>query len=143
MHNFGIIHRDLKCANVLVTHDGTVRLSDFGSSKRFENIDEFYTKSLKGSPYWMAPEVVRREGHTFSADIWSVGCVIIEMLTGLPPWSNYSRNAKEVLNLIATPDNLPDIPECSPSLRSLIKRCLRRIPNERPNIGDLLMSEFI
>jgi serine/threonine protein kinase len=50
------------------------------------------TKSLKGSPYWMAPEVVTRSGHSYPADIWSLGCLAVELITGAPPWSNYSRN---------------------------------------------------
>ena len=49
---------------------------------------------MKGSPYWMAPEVVMRKGHSFSADVWSFGCVLIEMITSRPPWSDFSREAK-------------------------------------------------
>ena len=61
------MHRDLKSANILVTVGGVVKLTDFGAS-RMQN-DLSLSKSLRGSPYWMAPEVVSRKGHTFSADI--------------------------------------------------------------------------
>lgn len=143
LHDNGVIHRDLKCANVLVTPDGIVKLSDFGSSKRFDCDSFGLTKSLKGSPYWMAPEVVQRQGHSFSADIWSLGCLVIEMVTGKPPWSNYSKDAKEVLNLISTPGNLPVIPECSPEMRQFILVCLQREPERRPSINELLLNPLV
>ncbi|CAG9316540.1 unnamed protein product [Blepharisma stoltei] len=143
LHANGIVHRDLKSANVLISTKGVVKLTDFGSSKKFEDLDEQLSKSLKGSPYWMAPEVVRREGHTFSADIWSFGCLLIEMFNGSPPWSNYSRNAKEVLRMISAPDNFPDIPEqCSNSLHDLICKCLKRNPLARPTAKEILNHEF-
>ena len=77
LHSNGVIHRDIKGANILVDKDGSVKLTDFGAAKRLESalINDSYlmSKSLKGSPYWMAPEIAKRTGHTFSADIWSVG----------------------------------------------------------------------
>jgi serine/threonine protein kinase len=100
---------------VLVTTYGVVKLTDFGSSKVFEVEDLELTKSLKGSPYWMAPEIVARTGHSYSADIWSLGCLVIEMVSGKPPWSNFSRDAKQVLKIIGTHGNYPDIPDCSPN----------------------------
>mmetsp|Transcript_31235 Transcript_31235/g.30879 ORF Transcript_31235/g.30879 Transcript_31235/m.30879 type:complete len:114 (+) Transcript_31235:3-344(+) len=69
LHDHLIIHRDLKSANVLITSNGHVKLSDFGSSRQFEELGTKLSKSLKGSPYWMAPEIVMREGHSYSADI--------------------------------------------------------------------------
>ncbi len=90
LHSRGIVHRDLKCANVLVNNDATIKLSDFGASKRLGMHETGHyekSKSLIGSPYWMAPEVILRQGHGSAADIWSLGCVMIEMLTGKPPWS--------------------------------------------------------
>jgi serine/threonine protein kinase len=63
----------MKPANVLVTQEGIVKLTDFGSSRHFDAFDNSLAKSLKGSPYWMAPEVVTRVGHSYAADIWSLG----------------------------------------------------------------------
>jgi serine/threonine protein kinase len=102
LHSHGVIHRDLKPANILVTPSGAVKLTDFGSSKRMDSVEGGLTKSLKGSPYWMAPEVVMKRGHSTAADIWSLGCVVVEMATGQPPWSNYSHRSKEVMKLIET-----------------------------------------
>jgi serine/threonine protein kinase len=71
LHRNGVIHRDLKSANVLVAKDSIVKVADFGSSKKVEKNE--YSTTLVGSPYFMAPEVVTREGHSFASDIWSLG----------------------------------------------------------------------
>mmetsp|Transcript_29500 Transcript_29500/g.29234 ORF Transcript_29500/g.29234 Transcript_29500/m.29234 type:complete len:221 (-) Transcript_29500:89-751(-) len=142
LHDNGVIHRDLKSANILISTNGTLKLTDFGSSRKFENSDLELTKSLKGSPYWMAPEVVLRRGHSYSADIWSLGCVLIEMASGKPPWSNYSKDAREVLNLIATNDVLPDMPKCERQLKNIIKQCIQREPLRRPTAKDLLKLSY-
>jgi serine/threonine protein kinase len=143
LHSRGVIHRDIKCANILVTPDGVVKLSDFGSSKRLEDPSVDCTRSMKGSPYWMAPEIVLRQGHNYSADIWSLGCLVIEMVTGKPPWSNYSRDAKEVLNLIGTPGGLPTMPSCSIKMRLFILACLQREPEMRPSAIELLKQPLL
>lgn len=90
----------------------------------------------------MAPEVVTRKGHSFSADIWSFGCVLIEMVTGHPPWSNYSHDAKEVLSLIAKENSYPDIPDCDPDLKNIISACIQRDPQLRPSPKELLDMAF-
>lgn len=101
------MHRDIKGANILISQDGIVKLTDFGTSKHLKSesngdgdtysIEECF--SFKGSPYWIAPEVVKKEGHGFPADIWSVGCVTIELLTGNPPFYDH-KDVKEVLEII-------------------------------------------
>jgi len=68
-----------------------VKLADFGASKKVEDlvtIDSGF-KSIKGTPYWMAPEVITQTGHGRQADIWSVACTVLEMATGKPPWSEF------------------------------------------------------
>ncbi|GFZ08831.1 NPK1-related protein kinase 2 [Actinidia rufa] len=88
LHKNGIMHRDIKGANILVDNKGCIKLADFGASKKVvELVTITGAKSMKGTPYWMAPEVILQTGHSFSADIWSVGCTVIEMATGKPPWS--------------------------------------------------------
>ncbi|KAL7209975.1 hypothetical protein ACSBR1_031529 [Camellia fascicularis] len=88
LHRNGIMHRDIKGANILVDNKGCIKLTDFGASKKVVELATMTgAKSMKGTPYWMAPEVILQTGHSFSADIWSVGCTVIEMATGKPPWS--------------------------------------------------------
>jgi len=76
-----VIHRDIKGANVLLYPNAIAKLGDFGASKQLGTISN-ENKSLIGTPYWMAPEVIRESGHGRKADIWSVGCTVIEMVKG-------------------------------------------------------------
>ncbi|XP_062214493.1 mitogen-activated protein kinase kinase kinase 5-like isoform X2 [Phragmites australis] len=90
LHSQKIMHRDIKGANLLVDINGIVKLADFGMAKHLSTAAP--NLSLKGTPYWMAPEVVRATldksvGYDLAVDIWSLGCTIIEMFTGKPPWS--------------------------------------------------------
>jgi mitogen-activated protein kinase kinase kinase ANP1 len=137
LHSNKIVHRDLKAANILIASNGLLKLTDFGSSRRFEDIENGLSKSLKGSPYWMAPEVVARTGHSYSADIWSFGCVIIEMATGKPPWSNYSNDTWKVLELILKENSLPDFPQGDAEMLEVISKCLQRNPENRPSTREL------
>jgi serine/threonine protein kinase len=143
LHSKGIMHRDIKCANLLVDNEGTVKLSDFGASKYSEDSFEL-NRSLKGSPYWIAPEVALRTGHSYSADIWSVGCVAIEMLTGNPPWSNLSKSAKEVLQIVANAKNPPAFPTgLSRPCNEFLQACLKVDPRQRASLSQLMTCEFI
>jgi serine/threonine protein kinase len=76
--------------------DDSLKISDFGTAKSIkisstEDIAKL-CQSLKGTPYYMAPEILRRSGHTISADIWSLGCLVIEMITGKAPWTSLTNN---------------------------------------------------
>lgn len=150
-----MVHRDLKCANILVTDEGEIKLSDFGASKRLkqvirndnedEVVAEELSKSLKGSPYWMAPEVVRQAGHDTRADIWSIGCILIEMITGHPPWSQkYGSDARTILKVIKDSKAVPDIPDnISKECKHFLKTCLKRDPKLRPSADELSMHAFM
>lgn len=142
LHENRVIHRDLKSANILIASDGLLKVSDFGSSRKFEENDGLLCKSLRGSPYWMAPEVVAREFYSFSADIWSFGCVLIEMSTGRPPWSNHANETMKVLQLILKENSLPDIPSQNETLKNIIEKCLNRNPMLRPTTQELLLLDF-
>lgn len=106
-----------------------------------------YNLSLKGSPYWMAPEVIRAAMHNnadpdlaLAVDIWSLGCTVIEMFNGKPPWSDFTgpQAMFKVLNTI------PDIPETlSAEGKDFLHLCFRRNPAERPLASKLLEHPFV
>ena len=95
---------------------GIIKLSDFGASKKimeqnFDTLSDTGTKSIKGSPYWMAPEVFQKTGYGKPADVWSLGCCVLEMLTSKPPWHENGTDAKIIMNLIQNTKTHPKIPE--------------------------------
>ncbi|GLD94764.1 hypothetical protein PINS_up003388 [Pythium insidiosum] len=127
LHEMGIIHRDIKGANVLVNEQGISKLADFGCSKQLQPIItsslEESLRSIRGSIPWMAPEVVKQTGHGFKADIWSIGATVIEMATGRHPWPA-STNGLAAMYAIATATTSPPIPSnLSAEAKSFLERC--------------------
>ena len=91
LHIHNVIHRDIKGGNILVDRNGICKLSDFGGSKVITDEIEYHQKnSLKGTPHWMAPEIIKSMEYTRFSDIWALGCTMIEMLTGNPPFSQFN-----------------------------------------------------
>ena len=93
LHSEGVIHRDIKAANILVDRDGEVRLADFGVAIQTQSstMGSGAVRDVVGTPYWMAPEVIKMSGATDRSDVWSVGCTVIELLTGAPPYSELGQ----------------------------------------------------
>ncbi|KAF9978528.1 ATP binding [Actinomortierella ambigua] len=113
LHECDIIHRDIKGANILVDNKGCIKISDFGISKKVEDhLKSINVKSarpsLQGSTFWMAPEVVKQIATTYKADIWSLGCLVVEMFTGTHPFPQFSQ--MQALFQIGS-NCTPDIPE--------------------------------
>ena len=145
LHQKKIMHRDIKGANILVDKRGTVKLADFGASKRIEDLATIGSgsKSIRGTPYWMAPEVIKQTGHGRPADIWSLGCVVIEMATGKPPWSNCHTQVAAMFHIASTKDP-PPLPDClSAEARDFLVLCFNRVPKERPNASRLLKHPWM
>ncbi|XP_057485670.1 mitogen-activated protein kinase kinase kinase NPK1-like [Actinidia eriantha] len=144
LHKNGIMHRDIKGANILVDNKGCIKLADFGASKKVvELVTITGAKSMKGTPYWMAPEVILQTGHSFSADIWSVGCTVIEMATGKPPWSQQYQEVAALFH-IGTTKSHPPIPEhLSIEANDFLLKCLQKEPNLRSAASDLLQHPFV
>jgi len=135
-----VVHRDIKGANVLVGLDCKVKLSDFGCSKRSP---EDLLHSMKGSIAWMAPEVIAQTGYGRAADIWSFGCLLIEMATGRRPWGRFD-NLIAACARIAMSEETPPVPETlSGVAQDFVESCLRREPIVRPSTGELLQHELV
>ncbi|KZL78722.1 MAP kinase kinase kinase [Colletotrichum tofieldiae] len=145
LHREGILHRDLKADNILLDLDGTCKISDFGISKKTDNIyGNDKSNSMQGSVFWMAPEVIRSEGKGYSAkvDIWSLGCVVLEMFAGRRPWSK--EEAVGAIYKIANGET-PPIPDevretISPLAIAFMLDCFTVNPLERPT-ADVLLSQ--
>jgi serine/threonine protein kinase len=152
LHNNDIVHRDIKGSNLLVTHDGRVKLADFGASKILEygtirNFEEKHT--FIGTPMYFAPEVIQNHNYTYASDVWALGCVIIEMITGQTPWWQEIRkndyNPYLLMKHIATSKQAPSYPKekISPELNSLLELCFKIEPADRPSCEELLRHRFI
>ncbi|XP_072033710.1 mitogen-activated protein kinase kinase kinase 2-like [Amphiura filiformis] len=144
LHQNHIVHRDIKGANILRDATGNVKLADFGASKRLQTICSFITgiKSVTGTPYWMSPEVINGEGYGRKADVWSIGCTVVEMLTTKPPWADFEAMA--AIFKIATQPTQPALPQSlSKDGRDFIGLSFRRDPKERPGTLDLLKHSFV
>ncbi|XP_036378637.1 ribosomal protein S6 kinase alpha-3-like isoform X2 [Megalops cyprinoides] len=131
LHSLGIIYRDLKPENILLDEDGHIKLTDFGLSK--ESIDhENKAYSFCGTVEYMAPEVVNRRGHTHSADWWSYGVLMFEMLTGTLPFQGKDR--KETMTMILKAKlGMPQF--LSPEAQSLLRNLFKRNPANRLGAG--------
>lgn len=144
LHKNGIMHRDIKGANILVDNKGCIRLADFGASKKVVELATVNgAKSMKGTPYWMAPEVILQTGHSFSADIWSVGCTVIEMATGKPPWSEQYQQFAAVLHIGRTKAHPPIPEDLSPEAKDFLLKCLHKEPSLRLSASELLQHPFV
>ncbi|XP_077234143.1 mitogen-activated protein kinase kinase kinase 5-like isoform X2 [Tasmannia lanceolata] len=144
LHSKKTVHRDIKGANLLVDASGVVKLADFGMAKHLSG--QAAALSLKGSPYWMAPEVMQAmmnkdSANDLAVDIWSLGCTIIEMLTGKPPWNEF-EGAAAMFKVLR--NECPPIPDTlSAEGKDFVQCCFRRNPADRPSASKLLEHHFV
>lgn len=142
LHQNGIAHRDIKCANCLLTKGDKLKLADFGASKRFES--DSVVSGLKGTPHWMAPEVIKGTQMTtgwIKSDVWSVGCTVVEMMTAALPFAVYD-NPMTAMYHIANGEQPPLNIEASEDLQQFIQACCAVDPEERPAVSDLSAMRF-
>lgn len=152
LHSCGILHRDLKSDNILIDLDGVCKISDFGISKKSRNI---YTNdaemSMQGTIFWMAPEVIHnvvdneKQGYSAKVDIWSLGCVVLEMFAGRRPWS--TDEAIGAMYKLGNARLAPPIPEDTKPFvtatgKNFLDLCFQTNPEQRPTAKQLLDHQF-
>ncbi|KAH6915968.1 STE/STE11/cdc15 protein kinase [Coprinopsis sp. MPI-PUGE-AT-0042] len=141
LHNSHVVHCDLKAANILTTKTGNVKLSDFGVSLNLRAMER-EMKDVAGTPNWMAPEVIELKGASEKSDIWSLGCTVIELLTGRPPYAEITNSMSVMFRIVE--DDIPPLPEgCSELLQDFLKQCLQKDPNDRPTAELLCEHEWL
>ena len=160
LHRKGVMHRDIKSDNVLISASGDAKLADFGCSKRMGTatmesggmsdqggVQGALYQTMVGTPLFMAPEVMNDSGPGYGhpADIWSVGCLLIELL-GRKPWNINGNNMFQIMFLIAQSKDMPNgVPKegCPKPLWHFFERCFERDPSKRATCDELLQTEWI
>ncbi|KAK0464912.1 MAP kinase [Desarmillaria tabescens] len=146
LHSKGILHRDLKADNILVEMSGVCKISDFGISKRTDDRSGGAETAMQGTVFWMAPEVVNPQGkgYNFKVDIWSVGCVVLEMWAGTRPWQGDEMVA--VMFKLYQLKQPPPVPEgiiLSDLADDFRKKCFAINPEERPSAQELRKHKYL
>ncbi|XP_017311630.1 serine/threonine-protein kinase PAK 6b isoform X3 [Ictalurus punctatus] len=142
LHAQGVIHRDIKSDSILLTLDGRIKLSDFGFCAQISK-DIPKRKSLVGTPYWMAPEVISKTPYGTEVDVWSLGIMVVEMVDGEPPYfSDTPITAMKRLRDEAAP-SVRNTHKISPVLRDFLESMLTKDPLERASATDLLKHPFL
>ncbi|KAL9693062.1 hypothetical protein quinque_012347 [Culex quinquefasciatus] len=147
LHRHGVVHRDIKTANIFLTSDGNfLKLGDFGSAVKIQAHTTLpgELKGYVGTQAYMAPEVFTKtnsEGHGRAADIWSVGCVVIEICSGKRPWHQFDSNF-QIMFKVGMGES-PEIPDClSEEGHDFVESCLQHDPKVRKSAGELLQHNF-
>lgn len=140
LHDQDVVHRDIKCANILADANGSVKLADFGLAKATKLND---VKSCRGTAFWMAPEVVNNNnrGYGLPADIWSLGCTVLEMLTNQIPYAPMECMAALFKIGRGSPPPIPN--SLSKDAQDFIKQCVQVNPHDRLTASQLLDHPFV
>lgn len=146
-HSRGVLHRDIKGKNILLASNGQIKIADFGSAKVVESVTDKDDPSAgyAYTPLWVAPEVMTGQ-YNAKVDVWSVGCVVIELCSGKEPWAEHKfESSYAALFFIATQKTImPQIPaSLSPQGHDFIRLCLTRDVDQRPTAAALLSHPFV
>jgi len=170
LHERGIVHRDIKPENILLDHDGVIKFVDFGAAKVIARQGKTLAaehavttnqkgggaagagaggnrqNSMQGTPMYMSPEVIRGSnlGRLGAVDIWSLGCVILEMATGRRPWASLDNEWAIMYNIAqGNSPHLPGRDQFSDSGIDFLRKCFERDPTRRASAAELLQHDWI
>ncbi|KAJ7672369.1 hypothetical protein DFH06DRAFT_91381 [Mycena polygramma] len=142
LHSSDVVHCDLKAANILVTKNGNVKLSDFGVSLNLRAMEREIKDMAGTPPNWMAPEVIELKGASPKSDIWSLACTVVELLTGLPPYGEIANSMSVMFRIVE--DDMPPLPEgCSHLLEDFLTQCFNKDPTKRPSAEFLCEHQWL
>lgn len=139
LHAQGTIHRDIKGGNILTTKDGVAKLADFGVATK--TVAHGGGGALVGTPHWMAPEIIQLEEPTSACDIWSVGCTVVELRRGQPPYGDLPDFS--AMYAVVQNDEMPIPNDASSSLADFLSLCFEKDPALRISAADLLEHRWI
>ncbi|KAJ2244686.1 ATP binding, partial [Coemansia sp. RSA 475] len=142
LHERGILHRDIKGANILVDHMGTCKISDFGISRKIDrsSVDDRDKRRILGTVPFMAPEVARDSVYSEAADIWALGCVVVQMWSGRPPWDDLQE--PQVFFKLGRGEAPPIPDDLTEAGLEYCKVCFAHDPNERWQASQLAQLRF-
>eukprot|EP01126_Amoeba_proteus_P033249 TRINITY_DN3260_c0_g3_i1.p1 TRINITY_DN3260_c0_g3~~TRINITY_DN3260_c0_g3_i1.p1 ORF type:complete len:526 (+),score=112.53 TRINITY_DN3260_c0_g3_i1:225-1802(+) len=141
LHSKNIVHRDIKCDNLLINSNGIIKLADFGTAKTDDQSKNF---TVVGTPFWMAPEVIEMTGGGTISDIWSLGCTLLELLMGEPPYFKFGT-MQALFSIVE--DDHPPVPDSFLQDKDLnhflLVCCFQKNPKLRTPSSELLKQEWI
>ena len=144
LHDNGVVHRDVKGANVLVSVHGICKLADFGTATTLDELKSATSGEMTGTPAWMAPEVIREKVGQLPCDVWSLGATMIEMFTAQPPFSHITTNSLQLMSVLASDDPLPSLPTLpSAEAGNFLKLCLVKCPRLRRTAAELISDSYL
>ncbi|ORX63111.1 Pkinase-domain-containing protein [Hesseltinella vesiculosa] len=141
LHANDVVHCDLKAANILTTKTGDVKLTDFGVALNLKIKPAADDPTVNGTPNWMAPEVIELKGASSKSDIWSLGCTLIELVTGKPPYADLI-SMSAMFRIVE--DEYPPLPDSiSEDMRDFLICCFQKDPSARPSAEQLKAHRWI
>jgi len=142
MHNNGIIHRDIKAGNLMLTAEGQIKLGDFGVSAKLKSKDN-KRETVIGTPFWMAPEIVSEIPYDGKVDVWGLGITLIELADSEPPYAN-EHPMRVMFKIPGNPPPKFNSPSAwSDEMNEFLSLCLKKKPSQRPWASELQTHPFV